>query len=238
MKNLFLSICFFVMSSLLVAENASNPLAAVSNIDLRAQYYDLDDAYIKDYNLEGATMLNPKIKLKYELHYWDTDISGENEKHLESALAKLIYFPKEGKFQDMPYRLAVGAEVDFDLGDEDKGTGVGSDVASAFVGIALSITQNITSISLIQHYENFSGNDVSMTALRMITIQKIPSQSWIKYDLKVPYDWENSTIPASFELQLGKSFTRSIGLYAELQGGIGGDKLYNSAAGIGFRYSY
>jgi len=220
------------------AENASNPLAAVSNIDLRAKYYDLDDSHIKDYNLEGAMMLNPKLKLKYELHYWDTDISGTDEKHLESTLVKLIYFPKDGKLQNIPYRLAVGTEIKFDLGDEEKGIGDGSDLASLFVGITLGLTPDLTMVPLIQHYESFNGNDVSMTSARLIAIQKLPARSWIKFDLKTTFDWENSTIPASFELQLGKSFTRSIGLYAELEAGLGGDKQYDKAVGVGLRYTY
>lgn len=38
-------------------ENPSNPLAAVSNIDLKAKYYDLDNNSERmEYSLEGATM--------------------------------------------------------------------------------------------------------------------------------------------------------------------------------------
>jgi len=53
-----------------ISENPSNPLAAASNVDLRAKYLDLKDGsdrYI--YSLEGATMLSPKMKLKFEVHY-------------------------------------------------------------------------------------------------------------------------------------------------------------------------
>jgi len=42
-------------------ENPSNPLAAASNLDLRAKYFDLgngSDRYT--YSLEGATMLHPE----------------------------------------------------------------------------------------------------------------------------------------------------------------------------------
>ena len=35
-------------------ENASNPLAAVSNTDLRIQYFDLDDSERTDYWVDGA----------------------------------------------------------------------------------------------------------------------------------------------------------------------------------------
>ena len=61
-------------------ENPSNPLAAVSNLDLRAKYFDLgDDFERRTYSLEGATMLSPKLKLKFELHYWETDVTGSSE---------------------------------------------------------------------------------------------------------------------------------------------------------------
>ena len=57
-------------------ENASNPLAAVTNTDLRAQYFDLDGPERRDYYVDGADMLTPNLKLKYELHHWDTDVTG------------------------------------------------------------------------------------------------------------------------------------------------------------------
>ena len=50
-------------------ENASNPLAAVNNTDVRWQYFDLDGPEHNDFWLDGAYMLTPKLKLKYELHY-------------------------------------------------------------------------------------------------------------------------------------------------------------------------
>ena len=92
-------------------ENASNPLAAVSNTDLRVKYFNLDEGDRMDYFVDGSTMLNPKLKLKYEVHYWDTDAAGHDESDWESASLKMIYFAKEGKLSaDRPYRLAVGFE--------------------------------------------------------------------------------------------------------------------------------
>ena len=46
-------------------ENASNPLAAVNSTDVRLQHMDLGGAYITDAWLDGAYMLNPKVKPKY-----------------------------------------------------------------------------------------------------------------------------------------------------------------------------
>jgi len=75
-------------------ENASNPLAAVNNTDLRVQYFDLDGSDRVDYFVDGAYMLIPALKLKYEIHYWNTDVTGSRERDLESLHLKPIYFPK------------------------------------------------------------------------------------------------------------------------------------------------
>lgn len=61
------------------AENASNPLAAVSNTDIRLKTFDLENGDRHEFFLDGATMLNAKLKLKYEAHWWDTDVSGKGE---------------------------------------------------------------------------------------------------------------------------------------------------------------
>jgi hypothetical protein len=54
-------------------------------------------------------MLSPKLKVKYELHYWDTDITGHDEDDFKSAHLKLIYFPKDGEVGSWKYRLAGGS---------------------------------------------------------------------------------------------------------------------------------
>ncbi len=77
-------------------ENASNPLAAVNNTDVRLQYFDLDGPERYDFWVaDGAYMLTPKLKLKYELHYWDTDVTGSSESDWESLHLKPIYFTKQ-----------------------------------------------------------------------------------------------------------------------------------------------
>jgi len=242
MKNVIsrlIAMLFFWSPVILADENASNPLAAVKNTDVRAKYFDLDHGNRKEYYIDGGTMLNPKLKLKYELHYWDTNSTGEDEKDWESASFKLIYFAKEGKLKgDQPYRLVVGGEWIKDLGDTDKGIGGGADQIAPLAGLSIGVRPGLMLIPLVQHFEGYNGDDVSTTSVRLIGLQSLPNKAWFRLDLKVPYDWEDDTLPASIELQLGKSFTQSFGAYVDLQSGLGGDKSYETAAGVGLRFSY
>ena len=93
-------------------------------------------------------------------------------------------------------------------------------------------------IPLVQQFVSYSGNDVSQTAARLIALQTLENDKWLKYDVIVPYDWENETWPATFELQFGKSLSNRIGAYIDLQSGIGSDRPYNNAIGIGLRFNY
>ena len=96
-------------------------------------------------------MLSPKLKLKYELHYWDTDVTGRDENDWESVHLKFIYFPKDGKWGDRPYRLAVGLEWIKDLGDRDKGIGSGADQIAPLFGVALKLGDTMV-VPLVQHF--------------------------------------------------------------------------------------
>ncbi len=221
------------------AENASNPLAAVSYTDLRVKTFDLDDSDRQELFIDGATMLNPKLKLKYELHWWETDVTGSDENDYESALLKLIYFPKEGSLKSgRPYRMAVGADWKVDLGDQEKGIGSGSDTISPFFGLAIAFKPGLMVIPLVQQFVEYSGEDVNQTAVRVIALQTLEERRWLKYDLVVPYDWETETWPATFEFQFGKSFSDRVGAYVDLQSGIGSYRPYEYAFGVGVRFNY
>ncbi|MHC4741316.1 MAG: hypothetical protein ACYS8Z_05365 [Planctomycetota bacterium] len=220
------------------AENASNPLASVNNTDFRWQYFDLDGPERNDIYLDGAYMLHPKLKLKYELHYWHTDVTGSDENDFESLHIKPIYFPKQGKWCSYKYKSAIGLEWIEDFDNRDKGIGTGSDIISPFVGIALMKGDTIL-IPLVQHFTEYSGPTVNQTAFRLIALKKLPRERWLKLDAKLPVDWENDNdIPATFEAQLGKSFTPSFGIYLDGLVGIGGHKPYEWGVGIGLRYNY
>jgi hypothetical protein len=235
---LFVSFFFvFVAVKPAFSENASNPLAAVNNTDLRIQHFDLDDSDRNDYFVEGSYMLNPKLKLKYELHYWDTDVTGVGENDFESFHLKPIYFPTEGKLGAWDYRTAIGAEWIAEFGNEDKGIGTGSDQIAPLAGLAL-VKGDTVLVPLVQHFISYDGPDVNTTAFRLIAIQSFPNNFWGKLDAKVPVDWEHdNAIPATAEVQLGKMFTSSFGLYVDGLVGLGGDKPYDWGVGLGIRFN-
>ena len=221
-----------------ISENPSNPLAAASNLDLRAKYFDLKDGsdrYI--YSLEGATMLSPKIKLKFELHYWDTDVTGSNENDWETLVVKPIFFIKEGKTDTLKYRVAVGLDWTHDFDNEDKGIGGGSSTIAPFVGLALGVSEQTTLIPLVQHFMSYDGNDVNQTAFRLIGMHALPQHKmWLKLDAKVPVDWQHDEeIPATAELQWGKMFNAKYGAYLDGLVGVGGHRPYDYGLGIGLR---
>ncbi len=178
-------------------ENASNPLAAVTNTDLRFKYLDLTDdlGRVNDFFVDGAFMVNPKMKIKYELHYWETNVTGTSQSGLETAILKAIYFPKEGiRDNGVKYRVAVGLDLIVDFGNHDKGIGLGADQIAPFAGIALGLPSGMTVIPLVQQFLSVSGEDVNITAARVIALQPLPMQMWLKADVILPYDWETDTI--------------------------------------------
>ena len=222
------------------ADNASNPLAAVNNIDLRAQYFDLGGPERKDYYVDGAYMVTPKLKLKYELHYWDTDVTGSSESGWESFVLKPIYFPEQwaGQWGGWKYKVAVGGDLIIDFGNEDQGIGSGSDQVAPLIGVSMA-RDNTVVVPLLQHFVEFDGPDVNQTSFRLIAIQSLPNKSWGKLDAKVPVDWENDNeIPASLELQLGRMFSKSFGAYLDGLVGVGGDRPYDWGMGAGLRFTF
>jgi len=220
-------------------ENASNPLAKVKNTDFRWQHLDLDGAKINDFFIDGAFMAHPKLKVKYELHYWETDVTGSSEKDWESLVLKGIFFPIEGARGNIKYRIAVGLDWIVDLGDRDKGIGSDSDQLGPFGGIAIGLQGGTMLIPLVQQFLSYSGEDVNTTAFRLIAIKPLPGKMWAKLDAKVPIDWEHDeAVPATTELQLGKTFTKNIGVYVDGLVGIGGDRPYDWGVGSGFRIKY
>ncbi|WP_170436794.1 hypothetical protein [Ruegeria arenilitoris] len=238
-----LSLAMLVVASTTTAEeNASNPLAAVNNTDIRYQYFDLEGgADRQDMFIDGAYMLRPDLKLKYELHYNSTNVTGQRFNGFEKTSFKLIYFPSQNLLHDTwAVKSALGFEWIIDFGDPDEGIGTGSDQIAPFGGFAFANTKSgLTLIPLVQHFASYNGpTDVNQTAMRLIALQPFGEGYWIKADIKAPYDWENDAWPATAEFQIGKNLSPGMALYADVLIGIGADRPYDQAAGIGLRFNY
>jgi hypothetical protein len=121
-RGIVLAAFFFISSPCIAEENASNPLVKVKYTDVRAQYFDNPDgSYTWDFWLaDGAFMATDKLKIKYEVHYWKTDVTGSNESDFESVHVKPIYSPKSGTLGGWNYSLAVGAEWIKDFRNTDN----------------------------------------------------------------------------------------------------------------------
>ena len=61
---------------------------------------------------------------------------------------------------------------------------------------------------------------------------------WLKLDAKIPFDWENDTIPATAEIQLGRNFSPRLGAYIDGFAGLGNDRPYDWGLGFGLRFVY
>jgi hypothetical protein len=222
-----------------VSENASNPLSKGMNTDIRAQDFDLrGGADRTEYSVDGAFMASDKLKIKYEANYWDTDTSGRSEQDWESFHLKGIYYPKEGKWGNTPYRVATGLEWIKSSDNAELGIGGDSDLISPFFGVALKAGDNLTLIPLLQHYVEYNGDEVNLTAARLIGLWSLSDGYWSKLDAKLPYDWDGETAPATVEVQLGRMFSPGFGLYVEGLVGVGDDRPYNWGMGLGLRFVY
>ena len=236
---LFLAVALSMPAVLLADENPSNPLSKGMNTDLRAQYFQLRNGNEQtDFFIDGAFMASDKLKIKYEAHYWETNVTGKSEQDWESIHLKGIYFPKEGKWGNTPYRTAVGLEWIKSFDNADLGIGADSDFLSPFVGVALQMNENLTLIPLVQHYSEYSGDDIDITAGRLIGLYKFSGGYWGKLDAKLPYDWNDEEVSSIVEVQIGRMFTPGFGLYLEGLAGIGDDRGYNWGAGLGLRFVY
>jgi len=238
--SLALAVC--ASTSVSAGENASNPLAAVNNTDLRYQFYDLGSGTNQqDAIIDGAYMLRPDLKFKYEFHYQSSDVSGSQISEFSRVNLKAIYFPSQTMLNDTwGMKVAVGLEWILDYGSLANGTGTGSDQIAPFGGLAFSNSKTgLTLIPLLQHYESYNGaTDISQTAMRLIALQPFGDGFWAKLDFKLPYDWNNDLWPASAELQIGKNLRPGLAVYGDLFVGLGSDRMYDKGIGIGLRFNY
>jgi len=80
----------------------------------------------------------------------------------------------------------VGLEWVRSFDNGDKGIGVDSDLLSPFLGIALVVRDNLVLVPMLQHFTEYSGDDLDITAARMVAVWKFAAINWIKVDAGCP----------------------------------------------------
>ncbi len=224
------------------AENASNPLASVNNVDVRWQYTSNDPIDRHDVFIDGSHMITPTLKLKYELHYNFTDATGTRKNDFEKLIIRPIYFPSQTKLNDAwGLKTAVGFDWLLEFNNEAKGIGVGADTIAPFGGVAFShLASGTVLIPLLQHFVAYktSDTDVNTTAARLIVIRPLGKGYWIKLDAKIPYDWENEKLIPTAEVQLGYNFNQGTAMYVDVLVGVGENRPYDAGVGVGLRFKY
>ena len=221
-------------------ENASNPLAAVNNTDFRWQGFSSTAGRMNDYYIDGAYMLTPQLKLKYELHYNQNDFTGKTQSGFEKTSFKALYFPGQTALnEDWGMKTTVGLEWILDLGDQSKAIGTGADQLAPLAGIAFSyIPTGLTVIPLVQHFTSYNGPAINTTSARLIALQPFGDGFWAKADVKLPYDWVNTNWPITAEAQLGYNFNKTTAIYVDGLVGVGSARPYDAGVGIGLRFKY
>jgi len=251
MKKAYISVCIAALISILLPsvtaaqeeaqENASNPLAATNNVDFRWQRISTDSGTKRDYFVDGAYMIFPTLKLKYELHYNENDFTGTSQKNLEKLVIKPLFFFGARKLSDSwAVKYTVGADWILDLGDTSKAIGIGSDQIAPLGGAAFShIPSGLVLIPLAQHFVSYNGpTDVDTTSIRLIALKPFGKGYWAKADLKFPYDWHTNVWSPSAELQVGYNVNQRVAVYAEGLVGLGSYRTYNQGIGFGLRIKY
>lgn len=218
----------------------SNPLASVSKLDLEWEFTKPGGSHVNDLAAKGSTMLHEKVKFNYEFHYAVTDVTGRTENDWASVNLKPIYFVSDYKLSETwGMRLAAGGELILDFNNAEKGIGAGSDIIAPLLGFAfVNFKSKTVLIPLVQHFESYENGRVSQTAFRLIGLQPLPKQYWLKLDAKVPADWENEAVPINSEFEAGKMFTPTVGVFAKALVGIGHDRPFDWGVTGALRFNF
>ncbi len=223
---------------------ATDPVAKVNFIDLRVRVFDLEDGNDRTvYSVEGAQVLNPKFKLTYGARYWETDVTGSDRSGWANLELRGAYFPKEGRWREKEYRMAVGFDLIIDGDNVDKGIGGGADVIGPLFAVGLIPKPDTAVIGVVKYLKSFDsdpGRDVEATTFSFSGIQQLRRiNGWFRLDAQVLINHENdnkSTTALSF--QLGKLFNPRFGVYFESLLDIAGQKSIDDGYGIATRFLF
>ncbi len=223
---------------------AADPVAKVNFIDLRVRVFDLENGNDRTvYSVEGAQVLNPKFKLSYGARYWETDVTGSDRSGWGDFQLQGVYFPKEGRWRERRYRMAVGLDLSIDGDNVDKGIGRGADIIGPLFAVGLQAKPDTILIGVVKYLKSFDeepGRDVEVTRFSFSGIQQLRRiDGWFRLDAEVLINHENddkSTTALSF--QLGKQLKPTFSVYVEGLLDIAGQKSIDDGYGIATRFLF
>ncbi len=223
---------------------AADPVAKVNFIDLRVRFFDLEDGSDRTvYSVEGAQVLNPKFKLSYAARYWETDVTGSDRSGWGDFELQGIYFPKEGRWRERRYRMAVGLDLSIDGDNVDKGIGGGADIIGPLFAVGLAPRPGTVLIGTVKYLKSFDeepGRDVEVTTFSFSGIQQLHRiDGWLRLDAQFLINHENddkSTTALSF--QLGKQLNPTFSVYVDALLDIAGQKSIDDGFGIATRFLF
>ena len=223
---------------------AADPVAKVNFIDLRVRFFDLENGSDRTiYSIQGAQVVNPKFKLAYDARYWKTDVTGSDRSGWGGFELQGGYFPKEGRWREMKYRMVVGVDLIIDGNNVDKGIGRGADIIGPLFAVGLLPRPDTALIGVVKYLKSFDeelGRDVEETRFAFSGIQQLRRiDGWFRLDTQVLINHENddkSTTALSF--QLGKQLNPTFSVYVEGLLDIAGQKSIDDGFGIATRFLF
>ncbi len=223
---------------------AADPVAKVDFIDLRVRVFDLENGSDRTvYSIEGAHVLDPKFKLAYGARYWETDVTGSDRSGWGGFELQGAYFPKEGRWREKEYRMAVGFDLIIDGDNVDKGIGGGADIIGPLFAMGLIPKPGTAVIGVVKYLKSFDeepGRDVEATTFSFSGIQQLRRiDGWFRLDAQILINHENddkSTTALSF--QLGKQFNPTFSVYVDGLLDIAGQKSIDDGFGIATRFLF
>ena len=207
----------------------SNPLASVNKLDLIWAVTGSGDSNTHDAHAEGAFMLDPKLKLNYEVHYFLTDVTG-------SERGQLGIDPYQAHL--VPRRRRAQRRMD----DARRGRrGVHSQLRQRRPGHRDRLGHRRTAVRP-GFRETVTGSDADSARPALPLVQRdigqldgvpadrasgLPDGFWLKLDAKVLADWHNDTTPIDGEIEFGKMLNPNVGLFGKGLFGVGSDRPFD-----------
>ena len=223
---------------------ASDLLSIVRFTYLRTTTIQLRDGSDREViSVEGSYVFHPTFKVNYDANYWRTDVTGSDQTGWADSRIRPIYFPRTQRWRSLVYRTAVGMDLRLDAGNADKGIGSGAHQFGVLAGLQLLFSRQ-TRMSIVgEHRKAFAsepGYDLEQTVLGVVGVHTFPTlKSWVATELIFVVNHEgDDTSTTTFKFQLGRSFTKTLGVHMDAVFPVAGRDFIDHAIRLTLRIQY